>query len=197
MKRKRPEVHESVTVGTGVYFLIDGGKLCYIGISDNMFARVATHAASKSFDLAIGMELDALDRRLLERIETALIRGLRPRDNVTNNKGFNELPIPEVVVRGERLQAHAAQADKVHRVATAARYVLRADVVAELLGTTKATLADWRLRGKGPPFKRFGRSVVYEREAIEQWLAAQMEITSTADGHEKRRLDTGQSPKPR
>lgn len=31
----------------------------------------------------------------------------------------------------------------------------------------------WRERGEGPPAFRLGRRVVYRRQAVEQWVAAQ------------------------
>ena len=46
--------------------------------------------------------------------------------------------------------------------------------VAERLGVSPATLANWRSAGRGPAYLRIGGRVVYPEKAIEQWLEAQL-----------------------
>jgi predicted DNA-binding transcriptional regulator AlpA len=45
---------------------------------------------------------------------------------------------------------------------------------ARLLGVAQTTLIKWRQIGKGPPFLRLGRRVVYSLGVLEAWAAAQM-----------------------
>ena len=44
---------------------------------------------------------------------------------------------------------------------------------AELLGLKPNTLQDWRVEGKGPPYRKIGRLVRYDRSQVEQWSADQ------------------------
>ena len=40
---------------------------------------------------------------------------------------------------------------------------------AELLRLSERTLERWRVEGMGPPFRRFGRRIVYARADLERW----------------------------
>jgi hypothetical protein len=44
--------------------------------------------------------------------------------------------------------------------------------LAERIGLAVVTLETWRRAGEGPPHMRVGRRVLYERAAIEAWLAS-------------------------
>jgi hypothetical protein len=72
-----------VTDQPGVYFLISGKEVVYVGQSYNVGARVAAHRAdpAKDFDFAVFMPIPASQ---LLRVETAFIRALRPRLNQTH-----------------------------------------------------------------------------------------------------------------
>ena len=48
------------------------------------------------------------------------------------------------------------------------------------LGLRPSTLECWRTTGGGPPFKKFGRRVFYDRDDLESWVKAQHR-TSTSD----------------
>ena len=39
---------------------------------------------------------------------------------------------------------------------------------------TRGTLAQWRHRGDGPPYVRFGNRVLYLGEALNRWLDARV-----------------------
>jgi predicted DNA-binding transcriptional regulator AlpA len=56
---------------------------------------------------------------------------------------------------------------------------LRPRHAAAFLGVAVATLADWRYKGNGPPFKRLGRAVVYDLAEINAWMEQQPSFTST------------------
>ena len=43
---------------------------------------------------------------------------------------------------------------------------------ASFLGITQRTLQDWRLNRRGPAYIKLGRRVAYDREDLEQFLAA-------------------------
>lgn len=45
--------------------------------------------------------------------------------------------------------------------------------VAREYPTSENTLADWRKKGKGPRYFKFGRRVFYRRSDIEAWIAEQ------------------------
>ena len=45
---------------------------------------------------------------------------------------------------------------------------------ARLLGIAQTTLIKWRQIGKGPPFLRLGRRVVYSLGVLQAWADAQM-----------------------
>jgi predicted DNA-binding transcriptional regulator AlpA len=68
---------------------------------------------------------------------------------------------------------------------------LRARDAAAVLGVAVGTLADWRCEGKGPPFKRLGRAVVYDLAALNAWMEQRPSFTSTAAAHEAARAQRG------
>jgi hypothetical protein len=55
-----------------------------------------------------------------------------------------------------------------------------ASEAATILRVSKVTLARWRIEGFGPPFRKFGRRVVYARGELLSWADAQGR-TSTSD----------------
>lgn len=52
--------------------------------------------------------------------------------------------------------------------------------VAELLNMSHRTLQGWRSGGGGPRFGKFGRSVRYDRAAVEAWIADQERSSTSA-----------------
>jgi excisionase family DNA binding protein len=42
------------------------------------------------------------------------------------------------------------------------------------LGVPRATLANWRPAGKGPPFVKVGRHVRYRRADVDRWVEGQV-----------------------
>lgn len=44
---------------------------------------------------------------------------------------------------------------------------------AEYLHLAPRTLERWRLIGAGPPYRKFGRRALYNREELEAWAARQ------------------------
>ena len=50
--------------------------------------------------------------------------------------------------------------------------MLRAHALAELLGTTTGTLANWRSEGRGPRYIKCGATVLYREADVEAFLAA-------------------------
>lgn len=51
---------------------------------------------------------------------------------------------------------------------------------AEFLGLSERTLERFRLEGRGPVFRRFGRRILYSRGDVLEWADAQRR-TSTSD----------------
>jgi len=54
--------------------------------------------------------------------------------------------------------------------------------VARQLGLSVATLRAWRLKGKGPPFVRFGRAVRYLAADVERFVRASVVDRARHDG---------------
>jgi predicted DNA-binding transcriptional regulator AlpA len=48
---------------------------------------------------------------------------------------------------------------------------LRTPAAADYVGYSESTLEKKRLTGKGPPFIRLGRAVVYDTRDLDAWLA--------------------------
>ena len=46
----------------------------------------------------------------------------------------------------------------------------RTDDPALAVIATRGTLSQWRFRGEGPPYVKFGNRVLYEGRALNQWL---------------------------
>src|SRR5208283_3072272 len=49
--------------------------------------------------------------------------------------------------------------------------------LAENLGLSPTTLADWRSQGRGPAYLKAGRKIWYPRTRVDQWLQAQVRET--------------------
>lgn len=62
----------------GVYFLIRGRHVVYVGQSTNILSRVATHRREKDFDAAYFLRVPASD---LDRVEASFITVLEPEYN--------------------------------------------------------------------------------------------------------------------
>ncbi len=43
--------------------------------------------------------------------------------------------------------------------------------VSERLGFATGTLENWRLKGKGPGYRKFGKCVKYAESEVDKWLA--------------------------
>ena len=55
---------------------------------------------------------------------------------------------------------------------------------AALLRISPVTLCRWRIEGAGPPYRKFGRRVLYARSDLFSWAAAQRRLsTSNSGGH--------------
>ena len=61
------------------------------------------------------------------------------------------------------------------------RYYRTDDPELKLLGT-RGTLAQWRHRGVGPEYVRFGHRVLYQGSALNLWLDAQVVRTHAVPG---------------
>lgn len=76
-------------LATGVYFLIDAGKIVYVGQSTNIYARIASHH-DKVFDSFAFMPCD---KNVLDNLESLYIHILRPALNGTHVHGTKHAPI--------------------------------------------------------------------------------------------------------
>src|SRR5215471_1157268 len=60
--------------------------------------------------------------------------------------------------------------------------LLTPEAVAEYIGISKYTLADWRVRKCGPAYILVGRLPRYSAEDVEHWLESRRKATSEKDG---------------
>ncbi len=73
------------------------------------------------------------------------------------------------------------------------RYLTRREVADEY-PISYSTLAHLAMKGKGPPYSRIGRSVIYENAAVQRWIQRHLINTSVDMPHRARRprkLGTG------
>jgi len=52
--------------------------------------------------------------------------------------------------------------------------LVRSPLIAKYLGISSGTLRSWRCQGKGPEYIKIGATVFYDRNVIDQWLAARV-----------------------
>jgi len=50
------------------------------------------------------------------------------------------------------------------------------------LHLTKKTLETWRFERRGPPYRKFGRKVLYHVEELDEWARAQSRSSGASDG---------------
>jgi hypothetical protein len=62
----------------------------------------------------------------------------------------------------------------------AKEYSLKEIEVAEWLAMSVRTLQGWRVQGKGPAYRKQGRSVRYSSTTIQMWLCAQQRSSTSA-----------------
>jgi hypothetical protein len=60
-------------------------------------------------------------------------------------------------------------------------------VVAQVLRKSQAWAERARVFGNGPPFRRIGRSIVYKKADVVNWLDQHATVTSTSEYTETRR----------
>lgn len=51
------------------------------------------------------------------------------------------------------------------------------DDVAAFLGKSRATLKDWRHKAFGPPYFKFGRTVMYSRPGLARWVQGRVQLS--------------------
>lgn len=62
--------------------------------------------------------------------------------------------------------------------------LVKPSTLADRLGLSERTLADWRLDGRGPRFVRISRrAVVYRPEDIDAWLESQVRSSTAEESH--------------
>jgi hypothetical protein len=74
---------------SGVYFLLDGDEVVYVGQAVNVYSRICQHAGKK-FDRYAYVPCPV---EILDRLESLYIHCLRPRLNGDLNNGFKNAPI--------------------------------------------------------------------------------------------------------
>src|ERR1700693_1230737 len=67
-----------------------------------------------------------------------------------------------------------SEQSKVGEVLSLRESLLSPEELAQNLGLSPATLADWRTQGKGPAYLKAGRRVWYPKDRVETWIKAQL-----------------------
>lgn len=71
-------VPENSDYGPCIYFLIRDGEIAYVGQSEAVLARIHSHRAEKSFDVAMCLRVINRNPSWVRRAERALINCLQP-----------------------------------------------------------------------------------------------------------------------
>jgi hypothetical protein len=82
--RDIPNLRQVVEYPPGVYFLVHGTEVVYVGQSTSPIARVINHRNNKVFERAF---MVPVPRELLDEVEGALIRFFKPRMNGADHVG--------------------------------------------------------------------------------------------------------------
>lgn len=61
--------------------------------------------------------------------------------------------------------------------------ILTTEQAAKRLGFEPGTLDQWRWRGCGPPFVKFGRWVRYRSDDLDDWVANRQSFRSTSEAN--------------
>jgi|GEM_PF-6135459 len=77
---------------SGVYFLIKGDMVVYVGQSKNVYARIRRHLDSKAFDK---INVIACEESELNRLERMYIRKFSPILNIVGKVGITEAELAE------------------------------------------------------------------------------------------------------
>jgi predicted DNA-binding transcriptional regulator AlpA len=65
------------------------------------------------------------------------------------------------------------------------RRMFRVAEAASMLGLSASFLNKLRFTGKGPPFRKVGKAVLYDPVDLEAWLAGHRRTSTSGDGGEK------------
>ena len=91
--------HEIVSVSkpwqqfTGVYFLIDNGKIVYVGQSVNVYSRIAAHT-QKKFDSFAVLPCEKIE---LDALESLYIHVLRPPLNISDKTVYAPMSMQKLM----------------------------------------------------------------------------------------------------
>lgn len=75
------------------------------------------------------------------------------------------------------IQDEFAKRDSAHAQRDAESEALNTAQAADMLDMSANTLEAWRRADKGPPYRRYGRRVVYDRAEVVNWAEAQRRAT--------------------
>lgn len=76
--------------------------------------------------------------------------------------------------------SHSKKHRRTRRLAKVPEKYLTTDEAAQMLCMSQVALGRWRVEGKGPPFHKFGRRVVYDRADVKEW-AKRRKYASTSE----------------
>ena len=80
-----------------------------------------------------------------------------------------------IEIRAERVRAPVLPAPRpapsIHQNVAPEKMLLTGEETSEFLNVASQTLAQWRFKGGGPTFLRYGRRVMYRKSDLLAWLA--------------------------
>ena len=80
----------------------------------------------------------------------------------------------------ECTNSHTAGVESVKKISPDLDALLSEAEAGSLCNISRRTLANWRLRGDGPPFVKAGRAVRYRRRDLISWIESRT-VHSTSD----------------
>ena len=79
---------------------------------------------------------------------------------------------------------HCSQREAIRRDNQRYQSYLNTKQAAQFLNISHRTLERWRVEGKGPDYRKFGKRVTYSQEALFEWAEEQTRSSTSQAAHE-------------
>jgi excisionase family DNA binding protein len=171
VRKKAPAVHQTVEASPGVYFLFDQHGLVYIGESDNMFRRVASHSDHKEFVTAFGIPMPDMSVQERKRIEAKFIAALRGHYNLQAGPGgrFSSVDAQSLAERVAALIV-PPKPEKAHpAMPTADTLLVSPKQAAVMLGVGRSKIFEMLASGQLHA-RKLGRLTMIERASVIEFM---------------------------
>lgn len=169
---------------SGVYFLLEGNEVVYVGQAISVLRRVAEHLAdpSKKFDRFSWINIDP---GLLNVTEQFYISKLVPRYNscslsrAARSAAAKMPPAGDKAVHVQPLPHEEQPKRPEHRSdGKTVVNLMTTEEASAYTGVSAGTLAGWRYNKKGPPFVKLGGKILYRQREVDEWIDACLHVTA-------------------